>query len=73
MERKALDRAVPIGYAALVVLSAIFFPIALAGIAIIGALVVAGWFSFARPMLKARERARERGADGPGDPRWYGE
>lgn len=65
MQRRQLDRAVPLVYVVLVLLAAFLFPVALAPIALIGAVVVAGWFSFVRPMLRARERQRDRNDDAP--------
>jgi len=55
MDRKQLDRAIPLGYAGLVVLSAVFVPIALAGIAIFGGLVVAVYYVMIRPRLLAEQ------------------
>ncbi len=57
MNRATLDKAVPSVYAGLIVIAAIFFPVAVAPIAIFGALVLAGWYSFLRPALRERERA----------------
>jgi hypothetical protein len=59
MERKALDRAVPLLYAILIIASAMFFRVALAGIAIIGALVVAGYYSAIRPFIRRLQNQRD--------------
>jgi hypothetical protein len=56
MDRKKLDLAVVLAYAVAVLLSALFIQSIAAPVAIFGAFAVAGWFSFVRPALKARER-----------------
>ena len=57
MERKMLDRLVPLGYAALLLASVLFFRSALAGIAIFGALALAAYYSGLRQRLVAAEPA----------------
>lgn len=51
MDRRTLDRAVPLVYAALMVASALFFRVALAPIAIFGAFMMAIYYSVLRPKL----------------------
>lgn len=51
MNRRNLDRLIPLVYGVLVVVSAVFFPVALAGIAVIGAIGVGAYFSVVRHML----------------------
>jgi hypothetical protein len=68
MNPKTIDRLVVLVYVVLVIAAAIAAPVAVGPIAIGGAVVVAGWFSFMRPLLRARERAREqdgRDTEGP--------
>ena len=67
MDRKMLDRLVPLAYAGLVVASVLFFRSALAGIAIFGALVLAAYYSAVRQRLFAAERPHAgTNADGDG-------
>jgi hypothetical protein len=64
MDRKLLDRLVPLVYVALVVASALFFSKALAGIAIFGALALAAYYSAIRQRLFPRQQTD---ADEPTD------
>jgi len=57
MDRRTLDRLVPLLYAALVLASAFFFPSALAGISIFGALAMAAYYSALRQHLIPTEHA----------------
>ena len=51
MDRKMLDRLVPLVYAALIAGLRLFFRAALAGIAIFGALALAAYYSAIRQRL----------------------
>ncbi|MDP9317965.1 MAG: hypothetical protein M3O94_02595 [Actinomycetota bacterium] len=67
MDRKMLDTAVPLAYAALLVSSALSFRAALAPIAVFGALGMAIWYTGIRRRLIQLERAAEdREGDGDG-------
>lgn len=59
MDRRTLDRLVPLLYAALVLASAFFFPSALAGVAIFGALAMAAYYSAIRQRLMIAGRAAD--------------
>lgn len=62
MDTRTLDRLVPAGYAILLLASALFFRVALAPIAIFGALGLALYYVALRPHLvavAAARRARE--------------
>lgn len=56
MHSKNLDRTVPAVYVGLIILSAIFFPIALGPIAIFGAVALMLYYSYARRRLRSMER-----------------
>jgi hypothetical protein len=72
MDSKNIDLAVPVAYILAVILAAVFAQAAVGPITIFGALAVAGWFSFVRPAMRARQRelARRRGEEPP-TPYWH--
>jgi uncharacterized membrane protein len=64
MDRKMLDRLVPLLYAALMLATVLFFRKGVAPVAIFGALVIAAYFSAVRPRFVAAERAARDGESG---------
>jgi hypothetical protein len=64
MDRKMLDRTLPLVYAALIAASVFLFSHALVGIAVLGGLALALYYSAIRPRLVAGEQTI---VDGPGD------
>ena len=63
MDRKTLDTALPIGYAALLVLSLLFLRGAFFVILIVGALLIGGYYAVVRTNLggpAGRQRNRNR-------------
>lgn len=68
MDRQMLDKLLPLGYAALLAASALFFDAALVAIAVIGALALAAYYAAIRPRLMTaegagRDRQRSRSRD----------
>jgi hypothetical protein len=55
MHRRTLNRLMPFVYVVLLIGSALFFPVAVAPIAIFGALTITVYFSFLRHKLPALE------------------
>jgi uncharacterized membrane protein len=64
VERKSIDLAVPVLYVLAVIVAALFIHSAVGPVVIGGTVVVAVWFSFFRPAMKARERERLRREEG---------
>lgn len=71
MDRQTLDKAVPFTYVVLLIAAGVFYPVALAPVAIFGALAIAAYYSFLRHKLVAGEiagRDRQRDSErGPQD------
>jgi uncharacterized membrane protein len=70
MDHRTVGRILLLVYVLAVVVSAVFVRVAVAPIAIFGAVVVALWFSYLRPILKARERERARREGSEPPPYW---